>query len=330
MAEAALEPVYLIAGSDRPKVARALRRLRARFDPAAVETLSAAEASGTEAVAACNALGLFAAGGRLVLVEGVERWKAADVKALAGYLKSPAPATVLALVAGELRPDAPLAKACAKAGRVLVYDVPRRTLPRWVGEQFARLGGRATPEACRVLVELVGESTEELGLEVEKLVLWAEGAEIDAAEVEALVAPRAEVPPWSLTDAWGRRDVAGVLRACERLLERGDRPKEPSVIAWLMADHVALVRACRTLSAQGVQPAEAARRLKRRSEFPVRKAYAQAEVFDEGELRAMTVRLAELDAALKGGSRLPDTLELQRALVDVTRAQAAPAKPAAG
>jgi hypothetical protein len=35
------------------------------------------------------------------------------------------------------------------------------------------------------------------------------------------------------------------------------------------------------------------------------------------------VRLAELDAAAKGGSRLPADLELERALVDVTRGRAA-------
>ena len=38
-----------------------------------------------------------------------------------------------------------------------------------------------------------------------------------------------------------------------------------------------------------------------------------------------SVRLAELDLALKGGSRLSGDLELERALVDVTRGRAAQA-----
>ena len=37
------------------------------------------------------------------------------------------------------------------------------------------------------------------------------------------------------------------------------------------------------------------------------------------ELAAALVRLAELDVALKGGSPLPDELELERALVEVSR-----------
>src|SRR5207248_5741850 len=67
-AMADLKPVYLLTGGDRPKIARAVERLRGRFAPEAVESLSAAECGGGDVVAACNALGLFAGGGRLVLV----------------------------------------------------------------------------------------------------------------------------------------------------------------------------------------------------------------------------------------------------------------------
>ena len=69
MAAEPLLPVYLLVGSDRPKNLRALRRLRSRFGAEAVDHLLAESASGADAVAACNALGLFGAegGGRLVI-----------------------------------------------------------------------------------------------------------------------------------------------------------------------------------------------------------------------------------------------------------------------
>src|SRR4051812_30887439 len=104
-----LKPAYLLTGSDRPKIDRALHRLRDRFGEDAIERLSAREATGDDTVAACNAMGLFAAGGRLVLVDEVERWKAADAKTIAGYVAAPAPETVLALVGDGLRKDSPLA-----------------------------------------------------------------------------------------------------------------------------------------------------------------------------------------------------------------------------
>src|SRR5207248_3936617 len=79
---AEIKPVYLITGADRPKILRALRRLRTRIGEDAVEVLSAVDASGADAVAACNSMGLLGGGRRLVIVEDVERWKAADVKTL--------------------------------------------------------------------------------------------------------------------------------------------------------------------------------------------------------------------------------------------------------
>ena len=53
--------------------------------------------------------------------------------------------------------------------------------------------------------------------------------------------------------------------------------------------------------------------------FYVRKLYAQARNFSVDELRGVTVRLADLDHALKGGSRLANDLELERALVEITQ-----------
>jgi DNA polymerase-3 subunit delta len=315
-----LKPAYLILGGDRPKIQRALQRLRARVGHEAAELLSARETSGEDAVAACNALGLFGGGRRLVLVEEVEHWKAADTKAVAAYLADPAPETVLALT-GNVRPDSALAKACARSGDVLVYDVSKRALPAWVAEQFSRLGATADGEACRALVEVVGDDLEALATEVDKLATWAGGEPIGARDVQALAAGRGETPIFALTDAWGRRDVPGVLSACEALLERTERSRRDELarIAGAMASHVTRVRACQAFAAEGVRPRDAAAALKVHP-FAAEKAFAQAASFTVDELRDAVVRLAQLDFALKGGSRLAADLELQRALVDITRA----------
>jgi DNA polymerase III subunit delta len=315
-----LKPVYLLTGSDRPKIARALRRLRARIGEDAVEHLSARETSGADAAAACNALGLFGDEGRLVIVDEVERWKAADAKDVAAYLASPSPATVLALVAEEIKTDSALAKACAKAGEILAYDVPKKKLPEWVAEQFARVGAKADRDACRALVELVGDSLDELATEVEKLATWANGDPIGVKEVEELSAGRAETSIFALTDAWGRRDVAAVLAAAESRLERSDRPRSAELprLVGLLVNHVGRVRACQVLADEGVRPRDAAPRLKMHP-FAAEKAFAQAQNFSAGELGAAIVRLAQLDHAIKGGSRLAPDLEFERALVEVTR-----------
>jgi DNA polymerase-3 subunit delta len=316
-----LKPVYLITGGDRPKIQRALRRLRDRMGEEALELLSANEASGDDAVAACNSMGLLG-GGRLVIVEDVERWKATDVKAISAYLANPAPDTVLALVAAELKKDSALGKASAKAGDVLVYDVTKRRLPEWVGKQFAERGTSVDVEAARLLVEIVGEDPEELASEVDKIATWAAGEPVGTAAIQELAAGCAEVPGYELTDAWGRRDLPGALAACQTLLERSGDPVSRTVpaLVGLLVGHVGRVRDCQAFAEEGLTSREAASRLKRHP-FYVEKLYAQARNYDSDELRAAIVRLAELDHAVKGGSRLAVDLELERALVDITRAR---------
>jgi len=328
-AVAELAAAYLIIGTDRPKISRAVRRLRSRVGEDATEVLSADEASSEDVVAASNALGLFAVERRLVVVEGVERWKGADLKALSDYLTRPAPTTVLALVGSEVKRDSALAKAVAKAGEVLVYDLPKgrgrkADLPRWVEDQLRERGVLVETEAARAIVELVGDNPDELATEVDKLATWADDERIGEREVVALVPARAEAPPFDLTDAWGARDVPGVLAASERIIERsGDATRDVLLrTAGLMTSHVGRVRECRRLDAEGVPPAAAAERLKR-NRYYVQKLYEQAGNFSEDELDDAIVRLARLDHALKGGSKLPGELEFTRALIDVSRGTAA-------
>jgi DNA polymerase-3 subunit delta len=309
-----LKPAYLLMGSDRPKIARALARLRTRFADETVEHLFAEGVSGADAVAACNALGLFGGGGRLVVVEDVERWKAVDAQAIGAYLTDPTPETVLALVAETLKSDAPLVKAVGGTGEVLAWDVPKRRVPAWVAEQFARLEVQADRDACETLVALVGDDLAELENEVEKIAIWAGSERVTARDVDALAVHAREAPSWGLSDAWGAREVAEVLAAYESEMHRA----EPFLVGARLASHVGLVRAAQRLAADGAPTREVAKALGVH-EFRVRKALGHAEHYSRDELDDAVVRLADLDAALKGASRRPAELELELALVEVTQ-----------
>ncbi len=319
-AERELSPVYLLTGSDRPKIALALQRLRARIGEEATEQLRAPEASGADAVAACNALGLFGGEARLVIVAAVEAWKAADAKEVEAYLAAPAPATVLALVGDGVRLDSVLAKAVKKAGDVLVYEVQKKQLPEWVADQFARLGATADRDACRALVEAVGDDLGDLASEVQKLATWAGGEPVTREAIEQLAVGRGETPIFALTDAWGSRDVAATLRAAESLLERSHRPRSGELVRMVasLVAHVGRVRKIARLVQDGVRARDAAAQLKLHP-FVGEKAARQAAGFSADELAQATVRLAELDAGTKGGSRLPAELQLERTLVEITR-----------
>jgi DNA polymerase-3 subunit delta len=330
MAEAPDKPVYLLTGSDRPKIETALTRLRGHFAAEAIEVASALDTSGDEVVSLCNAGSLFG-DARLVIVESVDgrrdgdgrrkgAWKAADVEAIAAYAKSPAPGTVLALVGEEVKKTSALWKACAKHGQVLEFEVVKKKVHGWVVEQFRRRGVQAEPEAAAALVQIVGDDLQALASEVDKIATWAQGEPVGEREVEALAAPFAEEPIFELTAAWAARDSASALAVSEKLFEREARNRRDVAprLAGALGGHLGRLRAIKRLAADGVPPKEAADQL-RMHPFRAQKLYGEAEGFSTEELRSAAVRLAELDGSLKGQSRLAPDLELQRALVDLTR-----------
>ena len=327
-----LKPVYLLTGSDRPKIETALAPapppLRARGGRA---RLAPRRCRAREAAALCNVGSLFG-DARLVVVEGVDGrrnaegrlangWKAADVKAIEEYLASPAPGTVLALVAEELKKDAPLTKACAKAGEVLAYEVAeaerRRTGSPSASSRRARAPSR-TP--CAALVQLVGEDFHQLANEIDKLALWAGGRADRRARGRAARRGRrrdADVRAHGRLGAARRRPHArrerDDLRAGGPPAPRhGAAPRRrarqpPRLHAPLPAAR----RRGRPPARRGVEP-EAASVLRREG------LRARRRTSPRTSSATAVVRLAALDHALKGGSKLTPDLELQRALIDLS------------
>lgn len=327
-----LQPVYLINGSDQPKVELALQRLRKHFDEQSVDRYHASTVDGATIVQACNAGTLFG-DARLVIVEEVDgrpdddgrlraTWKAADLQAVVEYLASPAPGTVLCLVGTAVKKDSALAKACAKVGTLLSYDVNKGKAAQWATERFKARGVKAEPEACALLVQLVGEKNlYALAEEVDKLVAWA-GADavVEERNVAELVAPVADTPVFAITDAWGKRERGAALEAMEATLDRAARPRRDEVarMAGALGSHLGKLRQIKRAAASGEKPRDAAARLKQHPYY-VEKLFRQAEGFTENELDDATLTLAGLDHALKGGSRLAPELEAQKALAALSR-----------
>ena len=181
--------------TDRPKIEEALRRLRSRVGEGGAEILSAAETSGEDAVATCNAPGLFAVGGRARGRPARRELEGGGREGHRGVPRRPGPRDRAR--AGRLgdqeglrrsrRPARRRASSCSTTS-------PSRSCPNWVAERFRALGANADREACRLLVELVGDNVTELETEIEKLVTWADGETVDATAVRGLAAGRAEIP----------------------------------------------------------------------------------------------------------------------------------------
>jgi DNA polymerase III subunit delta len=309
-------PAYLIAGSDWPKIDAAASRLRSQFDEDSVEQITIGDEGAADVVGACNALGLFG-GERLVLVRGVESLEADQVAAIAAYLQDPAPGTCLALFgAGGIPQDGPLAKAVAAVGDVRIFDAPDDDHAiQWVVKRFADGGVRISTPIAKRIVRRAGIEIGDLALEVEKLLTYCRGEEPTEEDVDLLVAEEHDVKPWNMTDAWGRRDGGAVIGYATEDVER---PDDVQRVLWVFANHVRRVRQALIILEGGGSEKDVQKSLGLRSPFQAKTLCRQARVFSEGELAQAIVRLAEVDLAVKGGSRLDPRLELELALAEIS------------
>ena len=332
MAESpALKPVYLLTGSDRPKIETALARLRRHFAArgdrarqrprsgrAARPPRSATRAASSATRGSSSSTASTAAATRRQARQRLEGGRREGGRGVPRLARARHGARARRRGAEEGR--AADQSVCEGGRRARVRGRRSGSVDAWVAERFKQAGVRAEPDAVAALVQLVGEDFHQLANEVDKLALWAGDEPIGEHEVEQLVAAVAETPTFALTDAWAQRDAAAHARR-----QRDDlRARGPAAPRHRTAHgrgarqpprlHAPLPAARRRgrPSARRRLDAETAPVLRREGVRPGRATSPRTSC-----ARAV-VRLAELDHALKGGSKLAPDLELQRALIDLS------------
>jgi DNA polymerase-3 subunit delta len=299
-----LKPVYGIWGEDRAKIDRAVQRLVTRVaDEGGLppDRFDAVTTSAADVVAACSAMSL--AGTRLVLVRGVDAWRADDVAPLVACLADPVPGTCLALV-GDAAPAQRLVTAVGQAGQVLRYGpdpkakATERT--RWFVEHLSgevrRLGGNMPAPVAREVVARVGEDAALLAQEAAKLAAYAGPEPVSREVVHRLVPVNPEEKAYRLGDAIVVRDAPAAY-AMLADLAAGDEPAKPIVVMMTLARHFRNLAA-----AQAAGPAVTADEVSAMTGlkgFPARKVAEQVRALPPGAAEQGVVRMAALELDLR-------------------------------
>ncbi len=314
-----LRPAYLIHGDDHGAIAERRAGLHAlalqEGDAGSVEVLTG-EAATPSGVALALAAMTFAMGRRVIVVDGVERWKEAEVERhLLPSMRTLPPDTTLALFAreeGRAKAPAGVHKAVKAAGGQIVEQgtVKPWELPKWAREQAGRLGLALDQAAAKALVAQVGERQQRILRELEKLALELEepaGAaaapgpiRVSAQQIEQLTAHSAERRVFVLADALVGGDPREATLAYLRLRRQGERL---GGLAYLMASRLreALAVAVR------LRAGESAAEVKRGLRMPARAAerfVADVARSDPERLRAALCVLADLELDTRGGAQL--------------------------
>ena len=234
--------------------------------------LTAPPTTGEDAVAACNALGLFSGGGRLVVVEGVETLAGApDVEASTRTSPTRRPARCSRSVARE----APKSEALASlAGQARAGAVPTRCPgrgappPGWRASSSGS-ASRSTPTRARALVEIVGDDVLMLASEIEKIATWA------ARPTGRRRRDRDASPCRPARSRRGPSPTRGARATCPRRWQPARRRSSSasrSRIAVALASHVGRVRAAQVAGRGGPRRARGREAPRPESEYPARKA----------------------------------------------------------
>lgn len=309
----ALKPAYLIHGDDHGAIGERRSRLKALAeadgDAGSVEVLSG-DAGTPEGVALVLSTMTFAIGRRVIVVDGVERFKEAEVKEhIEPAMATMPPDTTIAFFAREEgRSKAPAAlHAAVKAAKgqiVAEATIKPWELAGWVREQATRLGLSLDGFAAKTLVAQVGDRQQRLLRELEKLVLAAEQSDgpikVSAEDIERQSAYSTAYRAFTFADALVGGDAGEATRSYLRLRTQGERL---SGLVYLMAQ--------RLRDAEGVsvriQTGEAPAEIKRSLRMPPRAAdrfIADVARTEPERLRAALCRVADLELDTRGGAPL--------------------------
>jgi len=311
-----LLPVFLIVGNDRPKVRRAVQRLRQRVVDESGSDLNIStfvvESSGTaetlRAIIDATATPGFALGTRLLLVLGVHHFRAGQRKELVAYLQDPMPDTCLALEAEKMAKDDPLYKAVVKAGRVLPYDLPTKyQMTGWVTKRAKANGLPMSAAVAHHLLDRCGADprrVDRLEREIEKLAAYCRGEAATEADVDAACTPDDDAVIFDLMDAVGHRDRARSFALLESLYASGDSRNDANGVLYSLKRHIEKLDSASQLP--HADQSTAAKQLGVHP-FAAKKLLDQREHYDRRRLGRAYRALAEAEAGLRG--RAPATLD---------------------
>lgn len=306
----ALEPVYLVVGTEGLLIERVVDAVRRAVDDVGiqgfnVDVYDGGQVDATRVISSARTLPMMAER-RLVLLRHVDAMTPTEQSRLVDYVQAPSESTCLVLTAEKLDGRGKLIKA-AKARGSLVEAKPirGRELRAFVRAEADARDHKISSDAVEALLEATGDDLAAIEDGVERLSLFVgQGEPIEVDSVTTCVSRARVESIWSLVDAIGLRDRKTVVGAAQSLL--ADR-EPPLRLLAMVARQLRIVARMRTALAEGLSPQEATKRAGA-PPFKARELTKSARLFSSSNLgRAFSV-LAETDRALKSSKRPPDAV----------------------
>ncbi|VAW34909.1 DNA polymerase III delta subunit [hydrothermal vent metagenome] len=240
-------------------------------------------------------------------------------KQIADYLPTlPETTRLLFLESKPLKKNNPFVKLATseKSGYVKQFSKPKgAALEHWIRQQVEMENGRISPQATHMLAANIGSQMEILSRELEKLLLYCNGEEIQAEQVKLLSPYAAEASIFDLVDAIGNRNGK---KASQLLQEKFLEGADPFYLFSMFIRQFRLLIQVKELADDGKRPPAISQALKLHG-FVVGKLYQQCQGFSLPQLEQIYRHLLEIDVAVKTGrNEMKTALNLLVAALTVT------------
>ena len=272
----------------------------------AVEELSGDDYEAADIVMAASSVSMF--GDRIVVARNASRFGTDALAPLLGYLADPNPTSTIVLV-WEKPVSAnshPLPKKLTDAVKACGGEVHNTELPvqakqrtAWLDARLAEATVQFTAAAKSRIAEQFGEDVGRVGALVNMVdSVFGAGTKVGPDDLAPFLGDAGSVPPWELTDAIERGDVAGSIARVQRMM-RGDR-HPLQLMATLQTHFERMLR----LDGSGIRSeSEAAAVLGMKgSTFPAKKALAATQRLGSTRIARAIRLLADADVDLRGRS----------------------------
>ena len=222
-------------------------------------------------------------------------------KQLLDYLPTlPETTRLLFLESQMLKANNPLIKLAEseKTGYVKQFSKPEgASLERWIRQQVAEGNGRISPQATHMLAGNIGSQMEILSREIEKLLLYCNGEEIQSDQVKLLSPYAAEASIFDLVDALGNRNSK---KASLLLQEKFHEGADPFYLFSMFTRQFRLLIQVKELADEGKRPPAISQELNMHG-FVVGKLYQQCQGFSLAQLEQIYRHLLDIDVEVKTG-----------------------------
>ncbi|GAB3386457.1 DNA polymerase III subunit delta [Lysobacter fragariae] len=239
-----LRPAYLIAGPEPLRVLEAADALRAAARAQGIGEREVFEAEGNQREPDWNAMeasfrapSLFSSKRLFELRLPTGKPGTEGARVISEFCADPPPDITLLVTAGDWsrQHGGKWSEAIARVGQVAVaWAIKPHELPGWIEQRLRSRGLKADRDAVQLLADRVEGNLLAAAQEIEKLKLLSDGAVLDEARMEDLVADAARFDVFRLMDAAMNGQGAQVSRVLRGL--RGEGEVVPALLGMVIRE----------------------------------------------------------------------------------------------